>query len=126
MTLKTTIRVRISGADVHYGGGLVSGARVLELFGDAATELLIRRDGDEGLFRAYREVEFLAPVKAGDFLEVTATLTRVGKSSRDMTFTARKVIESAGNPRRPSRGRILKKPVVVATARGTCVVKKGL
>ena len=41
---------------------LVDGARMLALFGDVATELLIRHDGDEGLFRAYDAVEFLAPV----------------------------------------------------------------
>lgn len=122
--LNTTLRVRISEADAHYGGGLVSGARVMELFGDAATELLIRHDGDEGLFRAYSKVEFLAPVRAGDFLEVEAVLTRVGKTSRDMTFTARKVIEGSMNPRRPSRARVLRKTVVVATALGTCVVKR--
>lgn len=123
--IRCALRIRISEADVRYGGGLVSGAKVMELFGDAATELLIRHDGDEGLFRAYSDVEFLAPVRAGDFLEVTAVLTRVGKSSRDMTFTAHKVIEASSNPRRPSRARVLKRPVVVATARGTCVVKRG-
>lgn len=117
-----TLRVRISNADVHYAGGLASGAFVLELFGDAATELLIRHDGDEGLFRAYQSVDFLAPVKAGDFLEVTARLVRVGKSSRDMTFQAYKVIEGSTNPRRPSKAKALKKPVLVARARGTCVV----
>lgn len=122
--IKTMLRVRISEADVHYGGRLASGSKVMELFGDAATELLIRHDGDEGLFRAYSDVEFLVPVRAGDFLEVSAVLTRQGKSSRDMTFTALKVIEGSTNPRRPSRARVLKKPVVVATARGTCVVKR--
>ena len=68
--LTVTLRLRMSQQDAHYGGGLVDGARVLALFGDAATELLIRHDGDEGLFRAYDKGDFLAPGYAGDFLEV--------------------------------------------------------
>ena len=66
---------------------------MLGLFGDVATELLIRLDGDEGLFRAYQSVEFLAPVFAGDYIEATGKITRVGKTSRDMEFEARKVIQ---------------------------------
>ena len=116
-----TLRVRISDADVHYSGGLASGAKVMELFGDVATELLIRYDGDEGLFRAYRDVEFLAPVRAGDFIEATGRILSVGNTSREMAFEARKVIERAKNG---SRAKVLKKPVVVARAEGTCVVKK--
>ena len=116
-TTKATLRVRISGADAHYAGGLASGAKVMELFGDAATEILIRHDGDEGLFRAYQNVEFLAPVKAGDFLEVTAELTSKGNTSREMTFQAVKIIEG-------SSMRLLTKPLLVAKAKGTCVVKK--
>ena len=60
--MQVTIRVRMSAHDAHYGGNLVDGAKMLELFGDVATELLIRRDGDEGLFCAYDMVEFKAPV----------------------------------------------------------------
>ncbi len=63
--MKATLRMRLSAHDAHYGGGLVDGARVLGLFGDVGTELLIRLDGDEGLFRAYDSVEFLAPLHAG-------------------------------------------------------------
>lgn len=114
--ISVTLRTRISPSDVHYAGGIASGAKVLELFGDAATELLIRRDGNEGLFRAYQSVDFLAPVKAGDFLEVTARLTRVGKTSRDIEFEAYKVIEEGM--------KVLATPLLVAKAKGTCVVKK--
>ena len=67
--MKAIIRLRMSSHDAHYGGNLVDGARMLGLFGDVATELCIRSDGDEGLFRAYDTVEFLAPVYAGDFIE---------------------------------------------------------
>ena len=86
--LSVTLRLRMSAHDAHYGGGLVDGARMLGLFGDVATELLIRLDGDEGLFRAYDQVEFLAPVQAGDFIEVRGEITEVGRTSRKMRFEA--------------------------------------
>jgi len=118
---KATIRLRMSCHDAHYGGGLVDGARVLGLFGDVATELLIRADGDEGLFRAYDTVELLAPVYAGDFLEVTGEIVGWGRSSRRMVFEARKVIAPCPE-RSDSAAQVLAQPVVVARARGTCVV----
>lgn len=118
------LRLRISAHEAHYGGGLVDGARVLGLFGDAATELLIRLDGDEGLFAAYDLVEFKAPVYAGDYLEVTGRIIRVGNTSRAMEFEAFKVIEACPEPGRPSAARVLDRPVLVARARGTCVVPK--
>src|SRR3954453_21508558 len=90
--LKALLRLRMGSHDAHYGGNLVDGARVLALFGDVATELLIRQDGDEGLFRAYDSVEFLAPVHAGDYLEAEGEIVHVGASSRKMRFEARKVI----------------------------------
>lgn len=122
---KALLRVRIHHSDAHYGGNLASGAKVMELFGDVATELLIRQDGDEGLFRAYDSVEFLAPVYGGDYLEVEGEITKVGNTSRAMRFEARKVIEpepGAG----PSAARLLTPPIVVAKATGTCVVPKEL
>ena len=115
------LRLRLSQADAHFGGDLVDGARVLALFGDVATELLVRHDGDEGLFRAYDAVEFLAPVHAGDFLEVTGEIVRVGATSRAMRFEAWKVIA----PRRDlsdSAAEVLAEPVLVCRASGTCVV----
>ena len=117
-------RLRISASDAHYAGELVDGARVLQAFGDAATDLLIQSDGTEGLFRAYSEVEFLAPVYAGDFLEIGAEIVRFGKTSRTLSFFAYKVIEASRNPRHPDRARVLKKPLLVAKAIGTCVVSK--
>jgi 3-aminobutyryl-CoA ammonia-lyase len=122
--MKATLRLRLSAHDAHYGGGLVDGARVLGLFGDVATELLIRRDGDEGLFRAYDSVEFLAPLHAGDFVEVEGEIVGEGNSSRKMRFEARKVI----SPRKDlsdSAAEVLEKPVVVCRATGTCVTPKG-
>lgn len=89
---KSMIRLRMSSADAHYGGNLVDGAKMLQLFGDVATELLIIQDGDEGLFCAYDNVEFLAPVYAGDYIEAVGEITEVGNSSRQMQFEARKVI----------------------------------
>ena len=105
----------------HYGGNLVDGAYVLGLFGDVATELCIRSDGDEGLFASYSDVQFLAPVRAGDVIEVTATLTRVGTRSRDVAFEAR-VLCRADPDRGPSAARVLAEPIVVVTAAGTVVV----
>ena len=118
------LRVRMSEHDAHYGGGLVDGARILALFGDAATELLIRHDGDEGLFRAYHEVLFEAPVYAGDYIEVRARITKVGNTSRRMIFEAYKVIESLRDPENPSSCRVLEEPILVCKAEGTCVVPK--
>jgi 3-aminobutyryl-CoA ammonia-lyase len=86
------LRVRMNAQDAHYGGNLVDGARILALFGDVATELLIRSDGDEGLFGSYEEVRFLAPVHAGDFIEAQGRITHVGDRSRTIVFEARKVI----------------------------------
>jgi 3-aminobutyryl-CoA ammonia-lyase len=120
---KSMIRMRMSAHDAHYGGNLVDGARMLGLFGDVATELLIRLDGDEGLFVAYDKVEFKAPVFAGDYIEAVGEIVSVGNTSRKMKFEARKVIiprpdinESACD--------VLAEPIVVCVAEGTCVVPK--
>ena len=121
--LRAVLRVRMSQADAHYGGALVDGARILALFGDAATELCIRHDGDEGLLRAYEAVELLAPTHAGDFLEVEAELVRVGTTSRTMRFEARKVIQPRPDVS-DSAADALDAPVVVCRARGTVVVPK--
>jgi 3-aminobutyryl-CoA ammonia-lyase len=118
--VKVTLRLRLSAHDAHYGGGLVDGARVLGLFGDVATELLIRKDGDEGLFRAYESVEFLSPLRGGDFVEVEGEIVSSGKSSRKIRFEARKYI----SPRpdlSESAADLLSEPVVVCRAVGTCV-----
>jgi 3-aminobutyryl-CoA ammonia-lyase len=115
------LRQRLSQADAHYGSGLVDGARILALFGDAATELLVRLDGDEGLLRAYQSVEVLAPCHAGDFLEVEAALVRIGNTSRELRFEARKVI-AARPDLSGSAADVLDPPVVVCRAAGTCVV----
>ena len=117
------IRLRMSSADAHYGGNLVDGAKMLQLFGDVATELLIIQDGDEGLFCAYDKVEFLAPVYAGDYIEAVGEITQVGNSSRQMQFEARKVIASRTDIS-ASAADVLEEPVVVCRAHGTCVVPK--
>ncbi len=123
MNPKAMLRLRMSAHDAHYGGNLVDGARVLALFGDVATELLIRRDGDEGLFRAYESVEFLAPVHAGDFIEVEGEIVHVGNTSRKMRFEARKVIQPLPGVS-DSAAEVLDKSIVVCRAIGTCVVPK--
>src|SRR5438067_5138247 len=90
--MKVFVRLRMSAHDAHYAGELVDGARMLALFGDLATELLIRLDGDEGLFRAYESIDFLAPVFAGDYIEASAQLVQIGNTSRKIAFEAKKVI----------------------------------
>ncbi|MFA5479146.1 MAG: hotdog fold domain-containing protein [Candidatus Muiribacteriota bacterium] len=124
--IESLIRIRISEHDVHYAGGLVDGARMLQLFGDVATELLIKMDGDEGLFVAYDKVEFLAPVYAGDYIEARGYIEKVGNSSRIMNFEAKKVISSARMDNQPSACDVLSEPVTVCRAHGTCVVPKNL
>jgi 3-aminobutyryl-CoA ammonia-lyase len=119
--MNTLIRVRMSAHDAHYGGDLVDGARVLQLFGDVCTEICIRNDGDEGLFRAYHEIEFLAPVFSGDFLEVCGELTHVGRTSREVKLTAHKVIAAAYEVN-DSAARVLEEPILVCKAAGVCVV----
>ncbi len=118
------LRLRMSSQDAHYAGNLVDGARILNLFGDLATELTIRYDGDEGLLRAYDSVEFLSPVHGGDFIEVIGKITKVGKSSRKMSFKAYKVIAQSPDQKHESACDVLDPPILVAKASGTCVVIK--
>lgn len=120
---KFTIRIRMGTGDAHYGGDLVDGARMLGLFGDVATALLIMQDGDEGLFLGYDSVEFKAPVFAGDFIEAEGEITEVGNSSRKMTFVAKKII-SARPDVSASAADYEEEPIVVAKASGVCVVPK--
>jgi len=122
---KVLIRMRLSAHHAHYGGGLVDGAFIMQLFGDVATELLIRNDGDEGLFRAYDNVDFLVPLYAGDYLEVTGWITKKGNTSRKMAFEAYKVIEALPKTS-PSAAQVLKEKILVAKASGTCIVPKEL
>lgn len=121
--MKAMIRIRMGSNDAHYGGNLVDGARMLQLFGDVATELLIQNDGDEGLFKAYDSVEFLAPVYAGDYIEAVGEIVNVGNSSRKMIFEARKVIVPRTDINE-SAAEVLENPIVVCKASGTCVVPK--
>lgn len=121
--MKALIRLRMSAHDAHYGGDLVDGSKILGLFGDVATELLIRNDGDEGLFVAYDNIEFLSPVYSGDYIEADGEIVSIGNTSRKMIFEARKVI----TPRKDisdSACDFLVEPIIVCKASGTCVVKK--
>ncbi|WFE35656.1 hotdog domain-containing protein [Micromonospora sp. WMMD975] len=123
--LTVTHRRYVPYAHAHYAGNLVDGAYALGLFGDVATEVCIRADGDEGLFASYSEVQFRAPMRAGDVLEVVATVTRVGTRSRTIDFEARVVCRG-----RPDRGdsaaEVLEPPIVAVTATGTVVVPPAL
>lgn len=111
----------VSCSDAHYGGNLVDGAFVLGMFGDVATELCIRTDGDEGLLASYSNVQFLAPVRAGDVIEVRATVTAVGTRSRTLRLTAHVTCRSTPS-RSPSAANVLPEPLLVTSAEGTVVV----
>jgi 3-aminobutyryl-CoA ammonia-lyase len=118
--LVVTHRRYVPYAHAHYAGDLVDGAYSLACFGDAATEVCIRTDGDEGLLASYSDVQFTAPVRAGDVIELTATVTRMGRRSRRLAFEARVVCRA-----RPDRGEsaaeVLAEPIVAVTATGTVV-----
>ena len=118
-----THRRYVPHSHAHYGGNLVDGAYGLGMVGDVATELLIHTDSDEGLFAGYSSVEFAAPIQAGDVVEATATLVRIGKRSREIEFEARVVCRSAPD-RGPSAADVLAEPIVVTRARGTVVAPK--
>ena len=123
MSEKAMIRMRMSMNVAHYGGNVWCGVKMLNRFGVVATERLIRQDGDEGLFAAYESVEFLAPVYAGDYIEAVGEITKVGNSSRKMTFEARKVIIPRPDIN-DSACDVLEEPIIVCRAVGTCVVTK--
>ncbi len=117
------IRRRLGSEDAHYGGNLVAGAKQLEVIGDLITELAMRYDGDEGLFRAYSSVEFLAPLHAGDWIEARGRMVKVGTSSRTCEFEVWKI----GGPRldvSESAAEFLDQPVLTCKAVGTTVVPK--
>jgi 3-aminobutyryl-CoA ammonia-lyase len=121
--LTSVIRLRMSATDAHYGGNLVDGAKMLALFGDVATELLIKLDGDEGLFLTYEHVHFKAPVYAGDYIEACGELTEIGNTSRKMRFTAKKVV-AVRTDVSASAADFLEEPIVVCEASGICVTPK--
>ncbi|HEX6876707.1 MAG TPA: hotdog domain-containing protein [Nocardioidaceae bacterium] len=119
--LTVTHRRYVPYSHAHYAGNLVDGAYSLGLFGDVATEVCIRTDGDEGLFASYSDVQFKAPVRAGDVLEVTAKVVRVGRRSRTIDFTA--TVVARGRPDvSESAAHTLEEPLVATTATGTVVV----
>ena len=120
--LRVVHRRYVPYSHAHYAGNLVDGAYSLGLFGDVATEMCIRTDGDEGLFASYSDVQFRAPVRAGDVLEVTCELVRVGTRSRVMELAVRVVARGAATAERPGAAAVLAEPIVATTATGTVVV----
>jgi len=119
--MTVTHRRYVPYSHAHYAGNLVDGAYSLAAFGDVATEMCIRTDGDEGLFASYNDVQFMAPVRAGDCIEIEASLVRVGSRSREMTFELRVI--ARGNPGRgESAADLLDIPVIATSARGVVVV----
>lgn len=120
--LRVTHRRYVPYSHAHYAGNLVDGAYGLGLFGDVATEMSIRTDGDEGLFASYSDVQFRAPVRAGDVLEITGELVRVGTRSRVIEFAVHVVARGAATGDRPGAAEVLAEPILATTATGTVVV----
>ena len=106
----------------HYAGNLVDGAYSMGLFGDVATEMCIRIDGDEGLFASYADVQFRQPVRAGDILEITCVLVRAGTRSRTLDFSLHVVARGEATDECPGTARMLAEPLLATTATGTVVV----
>lgn len=117
------IRLRLGQEDAHYGGNLVAGATQLKIVGDLITELAMRYDGDEGLFRAYESVEFLAPLYAGDWIEGRGKIVSVGNSSRRCEFEIFKIAVALTDISE-SAAEFLDEPILTMTAVGTTVVPK--
>lgn len=87
------IRLRLAPSDARYAGRLAAGSKAMEIFADLETELALREGGDEGLCVAYDLVEFLEPLRAGDFVEGRARVVSRGRSSRRITAEIYKVLE---------------------------------
>jgi len=119
---KVVHRRYVPYSHAHYAGNLVDGAYSLGLFGDVATEMCILTDGDEGLFASYDDVQFKAPVRAGDVLEITCELVKAGTRSRVMEFAVYVVARGAATEARPGAAEMLDEPVLATSARGTVVV----
>ena len=122
--MTATHRRYVPYSHAHYAGNLVDGAYVLALFGDVATEVCIQADGDEGLFASYSDVQFLQPLRAGDVVEVKATITRVGNRSRDLEFSAHVVCRGRAD-KSESAAEVLAEPLVITRAKGTVVIPVG-
>jgi 3-aminobutyryl-CoA ammonia-lyase len=121
---EVSLRVRVGEKDVHYAGGLVNGAWVLGLFGDVATEIAVRFDGDEGLIRSYTSVDLLAPIHAGDFIEAAGKIVKEGNTSRTIELEARRYIVPSQIPEQPSAADYVEEPEIVAKATMIDVVPK--
>lgn len=112
------IRLRLAPADARYARGLAAGSKAMEIFADLETELALREGGDEGLCVAYDMVEFLAPLRAGDFVEGRARVVARGRSSRRIAAEIHKLLEVDDDGiLEPSDG-----PVLAARASVTIVV----
>lgn len=120
--LRVVHRRYVPYSHAHYAGSLIDGAYSLGLFGDVATEMCILTDGDEGLFASYADVQFREPVRAGDVLEISCEVTRVGTRSRELSFALRVVARGAATEARPGAAEMLTEPLLATTATGTVVV----
>ncbi|KAJ48691.1 3-aminobutyryl-CoA ammonia-lyase [Clostridium tetanomorphum] len=130
MVRESVLRYRMSPEDAHYLGGVVQPNKHLDIYGDVGTELCVLQDGDESLFLGYKDVEFLAPVYEGDYIECRGRIIKLGNSSRTCAFETYKVATPAKRLGKEGAAEndvvVLDEPVLVAKATGTLVVKKAL
>jgi 3-aminobutyryl-CoA ammonia-lyase len=119
--LRVVHRRYVPYSHAHYAGNLVDGAYSLACFGDVATEVCIRTDGDEGLFASYSDVQFKAPVRAGDVIEIEAEVVRIGTRSRTLDLQVRVIARGSSNGS-ASAAEVLEPPILATTATGTVVV----
>ena len=122
---KVSLKTRMSAADAHYAGELVEGAHIVTAWGDVGTELAIRLFGDESLFVGYSEIRYTAPVYAGDFMEYTGWIEKVGTTSLTCKFEAYKYITLPRDPEcADSAADVLPEPELCAYGTGTLMVPK--
>lgn len=128
MVRESVLRYRMNEEDGHYLGGIVAPNKHLDIYGDVGTELCVLQDGDESLFAGYKDVEFLAPLYVGDYIECRGRIIKVGNSSRKCEFETYKVATPARRNGKPDAAindvEVLDPPVLIARAIGTLVVKK--
>lgn len=115
----TSIETRL---DSHYPNQVISLGIITELFGMVGGKLSMMLDGDDGLMCAFENLEFLAPAYQGDYVRATATLLKVGKTSRKRRYEAHVVARSHGIGPHTTSAEVLKEPILVARGIGTAVV----
>lgn len=118
--LNCILRLRIPPEEAHYGGDLVSGAKLMELFGDAMTLLAISNCSDEGLLKSWENVEFEEQVFPGDYIRIAAKKVSTSVLQEEYELFAYREVESRDSDTADCV--LLEPPQLVAQAQGTFVL----